>query len=70
MNLLSLKRYADSVKGPGGSETAAWAKAAGMENFETFYMACEKALTSDDFQWPDRVTQVDLGGGHIVTKPG
>ncbi|KAG8530182.1 uncharacterized protein KY384_005665 [Bacidia gigantensis] len=56
--------------GPGGSETAAWAKAAGMAdpNFDTYYDKCSIALTSD-FQWPSEISSVDLGFGDLIQKP-
>lgn len=57
--------------GEGGKETAAWAHAAGMDNFDTFRMRCWSELTQHhDFQWPDGVDEVDLGfGGAKFKRP-
>ena len=60
--------------GPGGSETFAWANAAGMTGFETFWHRCTQALESKVFVWPDGVTEVKYpanGGGepYTVRKP-
>ena len=61
--------------GPQGSETNAWAKAAGMSSFKTFWHRCTKALEDKSFQWPDGVTSVsypvsDGGKEYQVKKPG
>ena len=57
--------------GQGGAETAAWANAAGMHNFKTYYNWCSNQLKSEYFtQWPEGVTQVDLGFGDPLKKHG
>lgn len=60
--------------GEGGSETAKWATAAGLNHFDTFYDRCKKALTGTAdfgkrFNWPNGVTSVDLGFGSPIQKP-
>ena len=55
--------------GEGGKETAAWAKAAGMENFDTFRMSCWNELVlHNDFKWPDGIEEVDLWFGNAKFK--
>ena len=56
--------------GPNGTESAAWARAAGMQNFDTFRGRCATALTSPGFSWPEGVVSVDYGFGGPVQKPG
>ncbi|KAL8870483.1 MAG: hypothetical protein Q9174_003485 [Haloplaca sp. 1 TL-2023] len=60
--------------GEGGTETAHWAIAAGLSNFDTFYERCKRVLKgtggpADSFSWPVGVASVDLGFREPVTKP-
>ncbi|KAL6716175.1 hypothetical protein ACLMJK_005741 [Lecanora helva] len=66
------KTHPPCLCGPSGGESDAWAKAAGMQDFDTFLTACQKALTSTDFQWPEGVDQVTFTGSssHTIKKPG
>ncbi|KAL6716082.1 hypothetical protein ACLMJK_005648 [Lecanora helva] len=45
--------------GPNGQETFAWAQAAGMTGFETFWHRCTKALEKG-FAWPNGVTSIQF----------
>ncbi|KAI9706033.1 MAG: hypothetical protein M1836_005439 [Candelina mexicana] len=58
--------------GENGDESDAWAKAAGMQDFETFHVYCKRALTSKDFQWPPTRTEVTYTGSknYTIYKPG
>ena len=62
------------LAGPQGSETNAWAAAAGMTGFETFWYLCTDALEDKNFQWPEGVTEVkyptnDGKNEYTVRKP-
>ena len=46
-------------------ETAAWAHAAGMDNFQTYYSYCRYYLRTN-FTWPPDIKEVDLGLNHKV----
>lgn len=59
-----------TLEGPGGVETAAWARAAGLEGFQTYYQACKYQLEDDNFEWPDGVRCVELGDGNVYKAPG
>ena len=61
----------DSI-GAGGTETAAWGQAAGLRGFDTWHSRCVFQLTSNriKFQWPEGVTEVDLGFREKIKKPG
>ncbi|KAL8688563.1 MAG: hypothetical protein Q9218_005561 [Villophora microphyllina] len=55
------------ICGENGSESDAWAKAAGMQDFGTFRVNCERVLSRDDFKWPDWVTEVSSTGSNNFT---
>ena len=55
--------------GADGKDTAPWAIAAGMENFETFYATCWHSLREGDFKWPAGVTEVSYGFGQPIQQP-
>ncbi|KAL8787516.1 MAG: hypothetical protein Q9213_002174 [Squamulea squamosa] len=58
--------------GENGSETAAWAIAAGLQDFDTFHERCKNALRRKSFQWPAGVNEVIYTGSsnYTVKKPG
>ena len=58
--------------GAGGTETVAWAHAAGLWYFKTFYARCQKQLIDPQYnvQWPLGVDVVDLGFGDPIKRPG
>ena len=60
---------ADSAAGEGGRDTAAWVRAAGMKDFDTFRTRCWFALRSRSFQWPVGMDGVDLGFGPRISRP-
>ncbi len=45
--------------GPKALETFDWAKAAGMQGFQTYWDRCRDALRNRDLDWPEGVTFVD-----------
>ena len=45
--------------GQAALETYDWAKAAGMQSFQTFHSRCRDVLRGPDFVWPDGVTFVN-----------
>ena len=56
--------------GQGGLESKAWASAAGMKDFDTFYRYCHNQLESEYFTWPEGVTSVDYGFNKPLKKLG
>ncbi|KAI9699734.1 MAG: hypothetical protein M1836_002768 [Candelina mexicana] len=57
--------------GPQALETFDWAKAAGMQEFQTFWDRCEQVLHHENFVWPDGVTFVnypDKDGKQITIR--
>ena len=66
--MMTVSNCLHDTAGEGGTETAAWAKAAGMENFTTFYDRCLHALRCD-FDWPPEVMNVSLGFGEVIKRP-
>ena len=55
--------------GERGQETAAWAKAAGMDGFETYSYRCTHVLRGKCFQWPSNMTDIMIGPKVRVYKP-
>ena len=53
--------------GEGGLDTAAWANAAGMYNFETYYNKCKLHLRTD-FDWPPGIEEVRYGWEDPIKK--
>lgn len=55
-----------------GKESDAWAKAAGLQDFQTCRERCTSALEKKDFQWPEGLTEVTYTGSssYTVRKPG
>ncbi|KAI9682371.1 MAG: hypothetical protein M1817_000425 [Caeruleum heppii] len=52
--------------GPGGKDTAAFAKKAQMENFDTLPDWCGDQMNGDDsFVWPEGVTRVEYGWASV-----
>ena len=65
-----LARCTDARRtGPGGAETADLVARAGLQNFQTFYERCAKALKSRDFQWSTGIESVNFGFDDPVMKP-
>ncbi|KAI4283781.1 MAG: hypothetical protein L6R38_001946 [Xanthoria sp. 2 TBL-2021] len=64
--------YPPCLCGEKGGESDAWAKAAGMQDFETFHVNCKRALGNSNFQWPDGVTEITYTGSedYTIRRPG
>ena len=55
--------------GVGGKETARWAVAARLKDFETYYHFCKKQLEDKDFEWPEGIDCVNYGFRAPMEKP-
>ena len=69
-------KFTNNLKGPNGAESAAWAAAAGMINFETFYGRCRNVLLDVTqgkpvhYEWPPDVLEVNYGFADPIKRPG
>ena len=52
-----------------GKDTAAWAIAAGMKDFDTFRSRCEDDIGGSSFEWPDGIAEVSYGFGDPIKRP-
>ncbi|KAI9703553.1 MAG: hypothetical protein M1836_007323 [Candelina mexicana] len=55
----NLETHPPCICGPLALETYDWAKAAGLQGFETYWHRCEVAMRHGHFDWPEGVTFVD-----------